>query len=118
MSRQIVSLYKVLPPFEIVSYPETIEVITKTPQGDLLAVSVPIVIYATEQDYITDTTESIAVIRDGMVIEKAAELRLVTKEQGESLKSGDTKISDLDTIVEPIDEFAMKMQAKTLDTVE
>ncbi len=119
MPRQIISLYKVLPPFEVVSYPKTIQVVTKTPSGDELVVNVPVVLFANEQDFITDTKEALSVIQDGMVLEKAEEVRLVTAETVQKLKSGDIKMSDLDTIDEPpADEFAAKLQAKTIDQVD
>ncbi len=119
MPRQVVSLYKVLPPFEVVSYPKTIEVVTKTPAGQDLVISVPVMLFDSEEEYIAHAKESIAVVHDGMVLEKASEVKLVTAEQVEKLKTGDIKMKDLDTIDEPeIDEFFMKMQWKTIDVVD
>ena len=115
MPRQVVSLYKVLPPFEVVSYPKTIDIVTKTPSGDELVVTVPVMLFNSEGEYIAHTQESIDVIQSGMVLEKASEVKLVSSETVDKLKTGDIKMEDLDTIDEPeIDEFAMKLQWKTL----
>lgn len=111
MPRQVISLYKVLPPFEIVSYPETIDIVTKTPSGDELVVTVPVMLFNSEHEYIAHTRESIDVIQSGMVLEKATEVKLVSSETVDKLKTGDIKMEDLDTIEEPpMDEFSMKLQ--------
>jgi len=98
MARQIVSLYRVLPPFEVVSYPKSIDVVTKTPAGDELVVTIPVNIFANEQEYINEASESIAKIQDGMILEKATNVILVTAEQINDLKSGVLKVKDIDTI--------------------
>lgn len=119
MPRQVISLYRVLPPFEVVSYTKTIEVVTKTPGGDELVVTVPVTLFSNEDEYIADTKEAINKIMDGMVLEKAAKVRLVTPEQLEQIKTGAAKIEDLDRIEEPpLDAFDDKMQRKTIDMVD
>lgn len=115
--RQVIAASRLLPPFEIVSYPKTFDVLVKTPTGSEFTVTVPITLYNNEEEFIKDSTELATAIQRGILMEKADSLRLVTDEQAKSLKLGDTKIEDLDTI-DATDEFSMKMQAKTIDVVE
>ena len=119
MSRQIVSAFKVLPPFEVLDYPKSIDVKMKTPLGQEMVVTVPLTLLANEQEFINEAQQSITRAQDAIMMEKAATVHLVTPEQLEDIKNSKLKVSDLDTIrEESIDQFSLQLSLKTLDTVD
>jgi len=119
MSRQIVSAFKVLPPFEVIDCPKSIDVKMRTPLGMELTVSVPLTVLANEQEFIQEAQEAISRAQDAIMMEKAATVHLVTPEQLEDIKNSKLKVSDLDTIEEePIDQFSLQLSLKTLGTAE
>jgi hypothetical protein len=100
MSRQTVFAAKVLPPFEIVEFPSSFVVKMKV-SGDVLDVTVPIEQFNSAEDYLKHLEDTIKAVKDSIVLAKAERVELVEK---------------IDE--EPIDEFAMKMQFKTLAKME
>ena len=97
MARQVLKALKVLPPFELVDYPKNIIVQIRTPGGTVLDLSIPVRLFENEEDYLKDAKEQIQAVQDSMVLAKAAEVRL------EEI---------------PQDEFAAKMQMKTIDQID
>jgi hypothetical protein len=98
MSRQVISAFKILPPFEVIDYPKTIEVKTMTPLGMELIVSVPILLLPSESEFITEAQQAIHRAADAVAMETAISVKLVTPEQLDAIKNLELKVEDLDTI--------------------
>ncbi len=91
MSRQVISAFRILPPFEVVDYPKSIQVKLKTPLGLELVVSVPVTLFPNEQEFTEDAKEAISRAQDAIVMEKATSVKLVTPEQLEAIKNNELK---------------------------
>lgn len=99
MPRQVISAFKVLPPFEVVEYPKTVDIKMKTPLGQEIDVSVRLLLHNSEEQYEAEAKSSIESVQEVILHNKATTMKLVTPEQLELVKKGEISPENIDKIV-------------------
>ncbi len=100
INRTIIVANKVLPPFALISYPESIDV-TMEASGDSVYINVPIKTFSNTDEYLSYLRGEIEAVQNSVV--------MATAEKVIEVNVGDE---------EPIDEFGSYMSMKTLDTTD